>query len=116
MIYRMYGDTVQLIKYIIKLFDNEEEVELHVISDKEKNAILNTHPGAVIEEVDNDGYEWLNGMSFSQEQLLNGELERAVELGESGYKEYLMAIDPDAQLVELDYRLSLLELGIVGGE
>lgn len=127
--YRFYGDELQLIRYEIEVTETElvpnpetDELEdqevTHIycaVSDNEKNALLKRYPNAIVTEVDNVGYEWLDGMTFTNEQRLSGEVEKAIEMGEAAYTEYLYASDQNAQMLELDYRLSLVELG-VGGE
>lgn len=123
--YRFYGDELQLIKYhvLVKFtqkIDPEtgQEIEanqtysLPAVTDDEKNQLLQRYPDAEVSTVDNTGCEWLDGMIFTQEQLQAGELEKAIELGQQKYMEYAMSVDPAAQMLDLDYRVSLLELGV----
>lgn len=56
-------------------------------TDSERDELLQHYPTATVTTVDNTGYEWLDGMQFTQEQLADGELERAVEMGETAYNE-----------------------------
>jgi len=124
--YRFYGDELQLIRYELEITEtrsvpNPETEELEeqeytqifsAASDEEKNELVQCYPNAVVTEMDNAGYEWLDGRIFTQEQLHSGELEKAIELGEDKYAEYLMSTDLDAQMLDIDYRISLLELGV----
>ena len=115
MVYRIENDILRLIKY--KIFPQKDSDAYWSVSDNnEKNTFLTEFPDAVVEEVDNTGYEWLDGMEFTQEQIQASEVEKAIEMGETAYKEYQLATDRDAQMLDLDYRLSLVELGLVGGE
>lgn len=124
--YRFYGDELQFVRYELEVTEtrsvpNPETGELEeqefiqvysATSEEEKNELLQRYPNAVVTEVDNTGYEWLDGKIFTQEQLHSGELEKAIELGEEKYAEYLMSTDRDAQMLDMDYRISLLELGV----
>ena len=116
--YRFYGDELQLIRYQITWTEtdpvSEEETSAthNAASTEERDEVLALHQGAECTVVDNTGYEWLDGMTFTQEQLSAGELDKAIELGETAYTAYALASDPDAQLLEMDYRISLLELGV----
>ncbi len=94
--YRFYGDRLELVKYEIKLpgtdTDTEGEV-LTAITEEERDEILERYPDGEAEETDNTGYEWLDGMEFTQEQLRRGELDKAVNMGETAYKELRDAND-----------------------
>lgn len=124
--YRFYGDELQLIRYELEMtetrpfpnietgeFGEREYTQIYsAASEEEKNELVKHYPNAVVTEIDNAGYEWLDGRIFTQEQLRAGELEKAIELGEEKYAEYLMSTDRDAQMLDMDYRISLLELGV----
>lgn len=124
--YRFYGDELQLIRYELEVtetrslpnletgeFEEQKYTQIYsAVSEEEKNELLQRYPNAVVTEVDNTGYEWLDGKIFTQEQLRAGELEKAIELGEEKYAEYLISTDRDAQMLDMDYRISLLELGV----
>lgn len=127
--YRFYGDELQLLRYRLR---REEEVtvfgadgsmmpaeqiyEEYAAADAEKDAFLQQYPNAEIERIDNTGCEWMDGLHFTQKQREEGGVELAQTLGEKAYREHLLAADRDAQMLDLDYRLSLLELGAAGGE
>ena len=94
--YRFDGNKLQLIKYeitaksIITGTDDTviELTDTHTAcTDSERDELLQHYPTATVTTVDNTGYEWLDGMQFTQEQLADGELERAVEMGETAYNE-----------------------------
>ena len=107
---------MQLVRYELAIkrdFGDEEHDEIiGAASESERDELLECYPEAEVSEIDNSGYEWLDGMKFTQEQLRAGELERAVELGEEAYKKYLMESDANYQMLELDMRLALLESGV----
>ena len=95
--------------------DREIKDTYTAVDDTERDEILERHPGAVVAEIDNSGYEWLDGMKFTQEQLRAGELERAVELGEEEYKRQKEESDPEYRVKVLED--ALIELAsIIGGE
>lgn len=116
--YRFYGDTLQLIKYILRI---KEEViagrenilatTFTAATEDEKIELLQKYPDAIVEEVDNIGFEWLDGLTFTQEQLQNDEVEKAIEMGKMAYFNMLNAPTVEDYLLELDYRLAKFELG-----
>lgn len=103
------GYTITVTEHID---DREIKGTYSAVSDAERDEILERHPDAEIAEIDNSGYEWLDGMKFTQEQLRAGELEKALDMGEEEYKKYLMESDANYQMLELDMRLALLESGV----
>ena len=122
--YRFYGDTLQLVKYELEIpraesvtDENGETVDkvytdtMTAVTDAERDALLERYPDATVTEVDNVGYEWLDGMTFTQEQLKNGELETAIELGEDGYAEYKAATDQNAINAMLLLEIARLKAG-----
>lgn len=114
--YVFINGAFRLINYHCSVVDeNDTKIEYDAVGEVEKDGFLAMFPNATVEEIDNTGYEWLDGMTFTNEQRSAGEVEKAIEMGEAAYMEYLYASDPDAQMLDLDYRLSLIELG-VGGE
>ena len=128
--YRFQGDVLQLIRYRIGWtettikWDGDKECEVQetqdvirlAASEKEKDLILQSHPDAAVEPVSQPEQEWMDGLRFTQEQRAAGEVERAEAMGETAYNEYLAAVDRDQQILDLDYRLSCLELCVTGGE
>ena len=80
--YRFYGDSLQLIRYEMRISEN---LVMEASTEAEKNELLERYPDAVITDIDNTGYEWLEGMTFTQEQLRSGELDRAIQMGETAY-------------------------------
>ncbi len=113
--YRFYGDTLQLIKYeltVTQEHDGEEYVKtFSAVTDEEKKKLLEHYPDAVVTEIDNTGYEWLDGMTFTQEQLKNGELEQAVEMGQEAYEEMLNAPTQDEINAMLMLEIAELKAG-----
>ncbi len=103
------GYTITVTEHID---DREIKDTYTAVDDTERDEILERHPGAVVAEIDNSGYEWLDGMIFTQEQLRAGELEKAIDMGEEEYKKYLMESDANYQMLELDMRLALFESGV----
>ena len=70
------------------------------------------YPTATVTTVDNTGYEWLDGMQFTQEQLADGELERAVEMGETAYNEMKNAPSQDEINAMLMLKIAEMEVAI----
>lgn len=86
--YRFCNNKIQLINYILTFTEKRidengesvtETVELEAATDKERDRLLEMYPNAVAEVVDNGGYEFLEGTSWTPEQIANGELEAAIE-------------------------------------
>ena len=103
------GYTITVTEHI----DDREIKETYMAADDaERDEILERYPDAEVTDIDNSGFEWLDGMKFTQEQLRAGELEKAIEMGGESYKQYLMDSDPNYQMLELDMRLALLESGV----
>lgn len=117
--YRFLGNQLQFVKYEIttkETINGEEESFILTAADEaERDELLKLYPDAEVTEIDNSGFEWLEGMKFTQEQLKAGELEKAIEMGEEGYKIWKEESDPE-------YRVSVLEdalielASIIGGE
>ena len=85
--YRFYGDELQLIRYELTIAEGDDTWIMSASTETEKNELLERYPDAVVAEVDNSGYEWLEGKTFTQEQLRNGELEAAIKMGQAAYEE-----------------------------
>ena len=122
--YRFDGNKLQLIKYeitaksIITGTDDTviELTDTHTAcTDSERDELLQHYPTATVTTVDNTGYEWLDGMQFTQEQLADGELELAVEMGETAYNEMKNAPSQDEINAMLMLQIAELKAG-VGGE
>lgn len=122
--YRFDGNKLQLIKYeitaksIITGTDDTviELTDTHTAcTDSERDELLQHYPTATVTTVDNTGYKWLDGMQFTQEQLADGELERAVEMGETAYNEMKNAPSQDEINAMLMLQIAELKAG-VGGE
>ena len=89
--YRFYGDELQLIRYELtikkSIGDATYDEIIVAASDEERDELIGRYPDAAVAAVDNSGFEWLDGMTFTQEQLRAGELEQAIEMGEDAYTE-----------------------------
>lgn len=113
--YRFYGDTLQLVKYELtttETHNGEEHSRIFTaVTDAEKDGLLQRYPDAIVTEVDNGGYEWLDGITFTQEQLRNGELEQAVEMGEEAYVAMLNAPTQDEINAMLLLQIAELKAG-----
>ena len=119
--YRFDGNKLQLIKYeitaksIITGTDDTviELTDTHTAcTDSERDELLQHYPTATVTTVDNTGYEWLDGMQFTQEQLADGELERAVEMGETAYNEMKNAPSQDEINAMLMLQIAELKAGV----
>lgn len=122
--YRFYGDLLQLVKYELTVTNKidypdgttaETTETLTAVTGTERDELLQRYPTATVTTVDNTGYEWLDGMQFTQEQLADGELERAVEMGETAYNEMKNAPSQDEINAMLMLQIAELKAG-VGGE
>lgn len=119
--YRFYGDLLQLVKYELTVTNKidypdgttEETTEtLTAVTDTERDELLQRYPTATVTTVDNTGYEWLDGMQFTQEQLANGELEQAIEMGETAYNELKNAPTQDEINAMLLLQIAELKAGV----
>ena len=116
--YRMYGDKLELVRWVLTESYEFEGKELSntytAVTEDERDKLMERYPDAVVAEVDNAGYEWLDGMTFTQEQLRVGELDKAIEMGESAYKQYLAQSDSAYQIAALEE--AVLELAQILSE
>lgn len=121
--YRFYGDLLQLVKYELTVTNKIDYLDettaettetLTACTDNERDELLKRYPTATVTTVDNTGYEWLDGMQFTQEQLADGELERAVEMGETAYNEMKNAPSQDEINAMLMLQIAELKAGVDG--
>ena len=121
--YRFDGNKLQLIKYEITAKNITTGTDGTVIeltdthtacTDSERDELLQRYPTATVTTVDNTGYEWLDGMQFTQEQLQNGELEQAIEMGETAYNEMKNAPSQDEINAMLMLQIAELKAGVDG--
>lgn len=119
--YRFYGDLLQLVKYELTVTNKidypdgttaETTETLTAVTDTEGDELLQRYPTATVTTVDNTGYEWLDGMQFTQEQLQNGELEQAIEMGETAYNEMKNAPSQDEINAMLMLKIAELKAGV----
>ena len=107
--YRFYGDKLELVRYELIIADDKV---FEAASETERDELLVRYPNAEVTEVDNTGCEWLDGMTFTQEQQRSSEVEKAIETGKEAYEQYIINSDPTYQMLELDMRVALLEMGV----
>ena len=119
--YRFYGDLLQLVKYELTVTNKidypdgttaETTETLTAVTDTERDELLQRYPTATVTTVDNTGYEWLDGMQFTQEQLQNGELEQAIEMGETAYNEMKNTPSQDEINAMLLLKIAEMEVAI----
>ena len=119
--YRFDGNKLQLIKYeitaksIITGTDDTviELTDTHTAcTDSERDELLQHYPTATVTTVDNTGYEWLDGMQFTQEQFADAEFERAVEMAETAYNEMKNAPSQDEINAMLMLKIAEMEVAI----
>jgi hypothetical protein len=112
--YRMYGDTVQLLRYKIVWEDGEESCEEWCISDDHRDEVVQRlgETPHTVETIEQAGNEWIDGMEFKDASLVP----KALEMGETAWRERVNASDSELQmmlyLVSMDFRIILLELGV----
>lgn len=121
--YRFYGDLLQLVKYELTVTNKidypdgttaETTETLTAVTDTERDELLQRYPTATVTTVDNTGYEWLDGMQFTQEQLQHGELEQAIEMGETAYNEMKNTPSQDEINAMLLLKIAELKAGVDG--
>lgn len=111
--YRFYGDELQLIRYILTIGEGDSTQIIEASTDTERDELLERYPDAVVAEIDNAGYEWLDGMTFTQEQLRNGELEKAIEMGQEAYEEIRNAPTQEVINAMLMLEIARLKVGVI---
>lgn len=103
--YGFLNNKLVLVKYVVKYdetFDDETiTMEEDVITDEhlenikarfDKQSIKYT-----VETVDNSSIEWILDIDFTDEEIANGLVEKAVEMGEEDFTDYLYETDENAQ-------------------
>ena len=106
--FRMQGNVIHLIRWVITHAETEE----YAVSEAEKDAVearlaeLGTE--YAVQQVQQPDYAWLDGKEVTDLD----EAWRLAELGEAGYLAEIAAPTEADYRVELDYRLSKLELGV----
>lgn len=116
--FRMYGETVEIYRYkadYTEQTDAEgepEAVTYYTPYEDDAQYVAEKHGGTVT-ALDTSAYAWIDGLAFPS----HDEARAAYDLGEQGYMEKKQAEstpqeDTDAMLVDHEYRLILLELGV----
>lgn len=116
--YRFYGDELQLVKYIVSVIPQEENAEPNeftAVTEDERDRLLEYYPEAIVTEVDNTGYEWLDGMTFTQKRLKAGEVDKAIEMGEAAYKDMLNMPSQEEINAMLMLEIAKLKAGVNNG-
>lgn len=78
--YRFCGDKLQLVKYELTVThhidggDADLTDKYTAANDVERDELLERYPDAVAAEIDNAGYEWLDGMTNEQYTEIIGKL------------------------------------------
>ena len=89
--YRFYGDELQLIKYELSITENTGDesrtMAYTAASEEEKDELVERYPDAEVSEVDNTGYEWLDGLIMTNEEYRAGKLDEIIAMGEEAYNE-----------------------------
>ena len=126
MIYRMYGDTVQLLRYKVTYETTEQvpdengelseqtvtQVE-YCISDEHLDRFVERIGDTphTVETVDQTGNKWIDGREFKDASLVP----KAIEMGEIAYTQFVNSNNAELQtslyITDLDYRMLLLEWG-----
>ena len=105
--YRFYGDKLQLITHTVT-YESEEghtrEFIKNFIDLNTANVFLDQLEQLGItgrlDIIDNSGHEWLDEMIFSQEERTKRYVDKAIELGEESYAEWLTDNDEKLQVEE----------------
>lgn len=112
--YRFYGDELQLVRYVVTVPADEmqSETEYTAVTESERDGFINMFPTAEFTEVDNSGYEWLDGTIWTQEQVAAGEVAKAIELGETAWNEVKDASDQRKINAMLMLEIAKLKAGV----
>lgn len=127
--YKIRDGKIQIQKYkvVVYVYDGDDfekdsyyEMILFAASDEDlealKTAYINKHRRYVIHDIINigqDDYMWMNGIEVSDSEINEVKFVNDIaNMGEEGYKTSLVTTQED-YMADLDYRLSLIELGLV---
>lgn len=105
--YRYADGIVKVVRFIIH--DDEPYGNYYAVNETEKQQFIELcqSENPTVTEVDTTGYDWIDGC-----KLPENDIDLAVEMGQVAYEQYIMDSDPTYQMLELDMRVALLELGL----
>ncbi len=112
--FRFDGDKLQLVRYtiIVPADEMQSDTEYTAVTDAERDGLIEMFPTAEATEVDNSGYEWLDGTIWTQEQIAAGEVEKAIALGEANWKALRDANDQRKINAMLMLEIAKLKAGV----
>ena len=90
--FRMYGRTVQVLKYQITYTENEEEQIDYAASEEEANEIAQ-RTGGTVTALDMSDDAWMDGIEVADVPDTYGEAMEIYHAGESAYRESVAQID-----------------------
>lgn len=106
--FRYYPNgTVHLVKYLIE--DIETSDVYYAMTNDERDMFISLckSDNPTVTEVDISTYEWIDGY-----KLPESDINMAAEMGKEAYEKYIMESDPTYQMLDLDMRVALLEMGV----
>ena len=108
---RMYGRTVQVLRYAVTGGEHTDRVPTRAEADEIAQRI-----GGTITELDTTDVEWMDGLEVPDMPDTYAEAVKIYEMGEAAYKAKLAEPATGDMLLDLaadhEYRLSLIELGL----
>lgn len=110
--FRMYGRTVQVLKYQISYTENEEQYTDYAASEEEANEIANRVNGTVTTlELENDA--WMDGIEIADVPDTYAEAQKVYSAGEQAYLDS-KSMPTDSQRLDAleSAMLSMMTLGV----
>lgn len=110
--FRMYGRTVQVLKYQISYTENEEQYTDYAASEEEANEIANRVNGTVTTlELENDA--WMDGIEVADVPDTYAEAQKVYSAGEQAYLDS-KSMPTDSQRLDAleSAMLSMMTLGV----
>lgn len=119
----MRGRVVEVFRYTVAYTETVEEEPVEQIGychTQEQAQALAERTGGSITALDSSSYEWMDGIQVADIPDTYGEAVKLYEMGREAYEAALQAPTPEEDstemLVDHEYRLTLLELGITEGK
>lgn len=113
--FRMYGRTVQVLKYKVSYTKNEEEQTYYAATEEEAQEIADRVSGTVSPLLDSDD-SWMDGIEVADVPDTYSEAMRIYNIGQVEYerliKEPTIEEDTMSMFIDHEYRILMLELGL----
>ncbi len=125
--FTLYGRIVQIHRYRVEYTEakpwlddggnpaKESRTE-YCNTEEQAEAVADAHEGTVVTKLDSSLYEWMDGMEVADVPDTYEEAVKIYEMGQEAWETQqntpTAAEDSAAMLVDHEYRLTLLELGV----